>query len=306
MDTVYFYNINSGQENFEIFFKVLFPIFTLLIGAFISFGINWLMESRRIRLVKKYLIHYINDLIKIIDKQITHFENIIVKLGDIHSEISYLLVEPGFHVNNLEIISRYDTFKIIVLKRFRSKDRNRELFNGYNDSIDYIKNVEQHSKDEMNNLFKSEYNNNIKFNNYYYQLQNIINIKLKIFNEQNKKDRAVFNEPDIVEEISDSNENRFIEKLIEINKKFVSNVPDDKNIFHYEEYLINPLSELAQKYNDFELSSIIPPIINIIDTIKNSRKAIKERFEIFRKNLEISRYKLKNVFDLLIDVSSKQ
>jgi hypothetical protein len=284
-----------------LFYKVVFPIFTLLVGAFISFGINWLLESRRIRLIKKYLIYSINNLIKVIDIQIPHFEDVIAK---IHSEISYLLVEPGFHVNNLESISKYDTFKIIVLNGFKNKEIKRKLFNDYNDSLESIKIVEQHSKDEINNLFKSEKNNIVTFNNYYYELQDTINRKMKKYNEQNKNDRVVFDQIEIVNEKSTNRENELTEKIIEINKIFLKDLPEDTNIYYYEEKLVNPLFNLAKEYNDLDFSHIIPPIVNIINAIKNTREAIKERFEIFKSNLENSKSKLKNVNDLLLNVSS--
>jgi len=295
MDTLYFYNISSNQQNWELFYRVIFPIITLLIGAAITYGFSIISERRRIRLIRKYLSHSVNGLIKSIKLQQENFENTINDLSDRIDEIPLLMFESSFHTKNLEAISKHDVFKIIVMKRFISKDEKNKLFNLYNNTVEFIRFVEKDAKDEITNLHNTENKNKKIFNENFYKFQELINKKIKKYDEDKMKIKIVDNIKEIVVE----GEIEMFKDIQLINRNFVNYGKEKKSIFDYEENLIIPIFNAARKYKELEIIQIALPIMSIINTIKNSRESISNRFLMFKNELNVSSKNLMQVYNLL-------
>jgi hypothetical protein len=298
MDTIHYINILPNQNNWDLFYKVIFPILTLLLGAFISFGFQWILEIRRIRLINKYLVHSLIDLNRAIDSQIIHYDTFISKIKENTDDLPVLFIEPGFHVLNLETISRYDTFKSIVLKGFRNKEYKREVLIFYNNSTEIIKVIEGQTKEGIDSLKKSEYQDKISFNTYFFELQNLINKRIKNYKERKAKDSVTFAPLILVDENSINKENELVESVLYINEDFLKIHSDSKTIFQYEEKFINPIFEIAKKHEDLELISYILPIISLLNKIKNTRILYIHRLDSYKQQLLIAKDKFNKLIEL--------
>ncbi len=297
MDTIYYYNITPNQDNWDLFYKVVFPIVTLVFGALLAFGLQGLSELLRLRKVKKYLIHSIEDLILAIEAQIKHLETFIAGIKGDNHDVPFLTIESGFHTRSIETVSRYDTFRIIVLKGVSNKNKKRKVLNNYNNAIEIIKVIEQHSKDEINALIKSDGQDKHLYNDYFWKLQNLINSKIKIYNERKSKERLIFTEQPGAEKIQ--KENELAEDILEVWNTYNNLSAGSKTIFQHEKFLVVPLTVLAKKFNDFELLGILPQMINLLNEFKQTRKSFTTRFEMYKDNLKKAKIYFKETVQIL-------
>lgn len=301
MDSLQYYNLLQNQYNWDIFIKVIFPFITLLLGAFISYGVQLISEIRRISLIRKYLINSLIDLNKAIDSQIIHYSNFIKQISENNEDLPLLILEPGFHILNFESISRYDIFKSIVLKGFFKKEQKREALIGFNNSLEIIKVIEEQSKDGIDSLKKSEYNDKKNFNAHFYKLQELLNHKIKNYNEIKTKNEKIISPSNDIDEHAINKEIYFIENIIKINLDFINTTPPKKTIYHYEDKFIKPIFEIVKGYGDIDLISLFPPIFSVMDKIRSTRSQFISTLEMYKIQLLIAKVKFDKVRDLLIE-----
>lgn len=295
MDSTVVFIANDNQDSYwDIFFRIL-PIITLILGALVTLILQKLNEIILRRRTKNFLIHSIQSLIESSKKQSENLGNLVAEFKKKTNEVPMLSIDPGFHVVNLDIIDKHQLFLIFVNKWFKNKQKRSEFLTKYIDTIEVVKTIIQHEKDEINRLRDVDFNSKGNFNTLYGKLRETINHKNERIN--NTISSAVLEaDPNIVVRIE--RDKKLIAEVNKLYSQFYNN-PDEKNAFKFYGELIMPLYELAKKFNDHEFAIVLPPLIEECETYIGTRESFAKRFEFFNAILNKSIKNLVEIKDFL-------
>lgn len=283
--------ISVDSNFYDLFWKGLFPLITLVIGAIIAIGSQKFLERLERKKTKKYLIYSLSHLSESIDGQIKNIDTFIKKLEQKPSEIPQLEFNAGFHMKNIDIISRNDLYNIFVIKKSGKEKENSASLNNFLDYLEILR--ENINFIETDIILLRKKNNDYKesYNEIYGELINKINSKFEIY--LNQEMPGDLKNADLQKW---KIQKKLALEIYDLNQLFFKKNAQYINIFETHDKYLKPLFKLTNQYNDIELSRIMPKIMLICEEFIFFRDNYIETFKSINMDLMLVSKNLKNTF----------